>query len=193
MPPATPFPDLTIPGLASNVKYCIFRVDRTFDGMFEGAKPVSYTCESGHEVGRTVRFPTTLTWRITAALQCDESLQFWPSTQLSAKGITIARDDGFAHFAGKFSIVKKNPPQPDVPYFRGILELICRSGSHQTLGEACDEKEHIEGWLIGKGQRPVSKFTLRAVIVAKGQLATGVGPFPDTSVNRITGTLIKRP
>jgi hypothetical protein len=46
---------------------------------------------------------------------------------------------------------------------------------------------------IGRGQRPVSNYTLRAVIVAKAQLTTGVGPFPDTSVNRITGTLIKSP
>ena len=36
--PANPFPDVTIPGIASGVKYCIFRVDRAFDGMFEGSE-----------------------------------------------------------------------------------------------------------------------------------------------------------
>lgn len=191
---STPFPDVTIPGISSSVKYCIYRVDRTFDGMFEGSqRAVSYPCESGREVKETHRFPTSLTWRITAALNCDESFSVWPSTQLTAKGITILREDDFAYFFGKFNIVKKNPPNPDMPYFKGIIELICRSGSHQNLGEACDAREHVEGWLIGRGQRPVSKFTLRAVIVAKAQLSTGVGPFPDTSINRITGALIKSP
>lgn len=193
MPPVSSFPDVTIPGLAANVNYCLFRVDRTFDGIFDTSKPSPYTCEGGGEAGRTVRFVTTFTWRITAALQCDESLAIWPSTQLTAKGVTIARADGFAHFMAQFRIVKKNPPQPDVLYFRGILELISRSGSHQALGERCDEKDHIEGWLVGTGARPVSKFTLRAAIVAKGQLAPGGGVFPDASVNRITGSLIKRP
>ena len=192
--PADPFPDVTIPGIASGVKYCIFRVDRTFDGMFEGSESaVSYTCGEGREAKRTSRFRTSLTWRITAALNCDESFSIWPSTQLTAKGITILREDNFAHFFGKFSIVKKNSGNPDLPYFKGIIELICRSGSHQILGEKCDEENHIEGWIIGRGQRPVSNYTLRAVIVAKAQLTTGVGPFPDTSVNRITGTLIKSP
>jgi hypothetical protein len=189
-----PFPDVSVPGIASGVNYCIFRVNRAFDGMFEGSQRASsYDCGGGQEAQKTVRFPTALTWRITTPLDCDEVASVWPSTLLSAKGTTIARDDGFAHFVGKFSIVKKNPGHPDVPYFKGLLELISRSGSHQQLGEACDEGEHLEGWLIGRGQRPVSRFTLRAVIVAKAKLSIGVGPFPDTSVNRITGTLIKSP
>lgn len=189
-----PFPDVTIPGISPGVNNCIIRVDRTFDGTFEGSKRASsYPCGRGDEAQKTSRFSTTITWRITAALDCDESFSVWPSTQLGAKGVTIARDDGFAHFVGKFSIVKKSQGQPDVPYFKGTLELIARSGSHQKLGEACDEEEHIEGWLTGRGQRPVSKYTLRAVIVAKGKLSTGVGPFPDASVNRLTGTLIKSP
>jgi hypothetical protein len=73
------------------------------------------------------------------------------------------------------------------------MELIGRSGSHQALGEACDEEEHIEGWLLGRGGRPVPEYTLRLVIVAKGKLDEGVHVFPDTSVNRITGTLIQSP
>lgn len=189
-----PFQDVTIPGLSAGVNNCIIRVDRTFDGPFEGSQRASsFPCGTGHAAQNTSRFSSTITWRITAALDCDESLSVWPSTQLSAKGATIARDDGFAHFVGKFSIVKKSPGRPDVPYFKGTLELIGRSGSHQKLGEACDEEEHIEGWLTGRGQGPVSKFTLRAVIVAKGKLSTGVGVFPDASVNRIAGTLIKSP
>ena len=189
-----PFPEVTIPGIASGVNYCIFRVNRTFDGMFEGSQRASsYTCGTGPEAKKTSRFSSTTTWRITAALDCDESFAVWPTTLLTAKGITIAREDGFAHFVGTFSSVQKKTGQPDVPYFKGTLELIGRSGSHQKLGEACDEDGHIEGWIIGRGQRSVSKYILRAAIVAKGKLSIGVGPFPDASVNRITGTLIKSP
>lgn len=189
-----PFPDVVIPGISSGVNYCIFRVDRTFDGVFEGSQRASsYDCATDHHVKKTSSFSSKITWRITAALNCDESISVWPSTQLSAKGITIARDDGFAHFIGSFSIVKKQSGKPDVTYFKGLLELIGRSGSHQSLGEACDEEQHIEGWIIGRGQGPVRKYTLRAVIVAKGKLSIGVGAFPDASVNRITGTLIKTP
>lgn len=190
-----PFPDVLIPGISSGVNYCIFRVDRTFDGVFEGAQRASssYDCPSNTHVQKTTSFSSKMTWRITAALNCEESISVWPSTQLTAKGITIARNDGFAHFIGSFSIVKKQSGQPDVTYFKGPLELIGRSGSHQSLGEACDEDQHIEGWIIGRGQGPVRKYTLQAVIVAKGKLSIGVGAFPDALVNRLTGTLIKSP
>jgi hypothetical protein len=109
------------------------------------------------------------------------------------KGITVVREDMFAHFVGTFSIVRKRPQLPDIPFFKGTLELIGRIGSHQTLGEACDAEDHIEGWLVGRGQRAMLKYTLRAVIVAKGRLSAGIHAFPDTSVNRIEGTLMKRP
>jgi hypothetical protein len=174
------------------MKYCIFRVDRTFDGVFEGSeKAASYTCGTGSAGKETRRFSSTITWRITAALSCNESVSVFPVSQLTAKGTTIARNDGFAHFFGKFSIVKKEQGKPDVTYFQGTLELIGRSGSHQALGEACDQEEHIEGWLVGRGRRPVPKCTLRAVIVAKGQLTEGTHAFPDASINRLTGTVIQ--
>jgi hypothetical protein len=94
---------------------------------------------------------------------------------------------------GSFRIIKKEQGKPDVTYFQGILDLIGRSGSHQALGESCREEEHIEGWLIGRGRRPVAKYILRVAIVAKGKLAEGVNAFPDAGVNRITGTLIQSP
>jgi len=186
------FPDVLIPGISPSVKYCIFRVNRAFDGVFEGSeRATSYTCGTGSAAKETRRFPSSITWRITAALDCDESVSVLPTSQLTAKGATIARDDGFAHFIGKFSIVKKEQGKPDIAYFQGTMELIGRSGSHQALGEACDEEEHIEGWLIGRGRRPAPNYTLRVAIVAKGKLAEGVHAFPDASVNRITGTLIQ--
>jgi hypothetical protein len=188
------FPDITIPGISANVKYCILRVDRTFDGVYEGSgRPATYTCGTGADGKETQRFSSAITWRITAALACNESASVFPTSQLTAKGITIARKDGFAHFIGKFSIVKKEQGKPDITYYQGTLELIGRSGSHQALGEACDEEEHIEGWLIGRGLRPVPKCTLRVEIVAKGNLAAGTHAFPDASINRMTGTIIQSP
>lgn len=188
------FPDLIIPGITSGVKYCIFRVNRTFDGVFDSPADVSsYPCGTGATTKKTRTFASTVTWRLTASLGCDESANILPSSQLTAKGSTILREDGFAHFIGKFKIVKKEPNKPDVTYFQGTLELISRSGSHQKLGEACDQEDHIEGWIIGKGSRPVAKYSLRAVIVAKGKLAEGTNVFPDASVNRMTGTLIQSP
>jgi hypothetical protein len=188
------FPVLSIPGISTSVKYCILRVDRSFDGVFEGSERAAvYTCGAGSAAGETRRFSSTITWRVTSALNCDESISVLPSSQLTARGTTILRRDGFGHFLGKFTIVKKAQGQPDVTYFQGVIDLISRSGSHQALGEACDEDEHIEGWLIGRGARPVAKYTLRAAIVAKGNLNQGIHAFPDASVNRITGTLIQSP
>jgi len=193
MPLSRSFPDVKIPGISPGVNYCILRVDRTFDGMFESSQSGRpYQCGTGHPK-KTIRCPTELTWRVTTPLACDECASIWPSTQLQAKGINIARADGFADFVGKFDIVKKAMGQPDVLYFSGTIELISRSGSHQILGEACDEKQHMEGWLVGRGFGPASKFSLRAVIVARAEFSIGVGPFADTSVNRITGALVKRP
>jgi hypothetical protein len=189
-----PFPDVIIPAISPNVNYCIFRVNRTFDGIFEGPESAvrSYICGTG-PVNDTSRFPAKITWRITAASDCDESTSILPISVLNAKGTTIVRNDGFAHFIGKFKIIKEQLGKPPITYFEGRMELIGRSGSHQKLGEECNQDNHVEGWLIGRGRRPVPEYTLRVVLVGNGQLSLGTEAFPDASVNRLTGTLIKRP
>jgi hypothetical protein len=186
-----PFPNIIVPGISPGVQYCIFRVNRTFDGVFEGLQGASaYTCGTGPAARKTHNFPSAMTWRITAALECGESVSVLPASQLTAKGTTITHEDGFAHFMGEFSMVKTEQGQPDVTYFQGIMVLIGRNGSHQMLGEVCDEEEHIEGWLIGREPGPMSKYILQVVIVAKGKLSEGVIAFPDPSANRITGTIM---
>lgn len=189
-----PFPDAIIPGISPNGNYCIFRVNRVFDGMFEGPERAtrSYICGTEPE-NDTIRFPATITWRITVPSDCDESVSILPISVLNAKGTTIVRNDGFAHFIGRFKIIAKQSGKADVTYFEGRMELIGRSGSHQKLGEDCNQDDHLEGWLIGRGRRPVPGYTLRVVIVGNGQLSLGIQVFPDASVNRLTGTLIKRP
>lgn len=184
------FPDLPIPWTASNTDYCIFRVNRSFDGVFEGQEPgPRYQCDERS----TMRFAASVTWRVTASLGCDESEKLLPSGLLTGRGTTFLRDDGFAHYLGRFVIVKKELNQPDVTMFNGTMELIGRSGSHQALGEACDEKGHVEGWLIGRGEGPAEKYTLRVAIVGESTLAPGTHAFPNAAVNRLTGTLIREP
>lgn len=185
-----PFPNFSLPGISPRQNYCIYRVNRVFDGTFEGSRGRSYPCGT-RIVGQVTSFPTAIAWRTSPMYTCDESEAIWPASMLIARGTTIIRPDEFAHFIGQFSIVKREEGKPDVLYFEGRLELIGRSGSHQALGEICDAEEHIEGWLIGRGLQPVLSYTLRAVIVAKAKLSKGGGPFPDTTVNRITGTLLK--
>src|SRR5262245_59948046 len=119
------FPDLIIPGISSGVKYCIFRVNRVFDGVFEGPTTVTpYPCGTGTTTKKTRTFVSTVTWRLTASSGCDESASILPSSQLTAKGSTILREDGFAHFIGNFKIVTKEPNKPDMTYFQGTLEVI---------------------------------------------------------------------
>jgi hypothetical protein len=185
------YSEVLIPSFLRGVDYCIFRVNRSFDGVFDGGERArSYTCGKGRP-DNTSLFPATITWRVSGGFACDESDSIWPVSQLIAEGITIVRNDGFAHFMGNFRIITKTPGQPDITYFEGTMELIGRSGSHQQLGEQCNQIDHIEGWLIGQGRQPVLEYTLRAVIVAKGPLSSGVWGFLDTTVDRITGTLVK--
>lgn len=186
------FPDTPIPWIASNTDYCIFRVNRSFDGTFEGRDPeAKYRCD---EQG-TARFNAEVTWRITASPGCDESDKLLPTGFLTSRGETFLRDDGFAHYLGHFVIVYKEFGQPDVPMFDGILELIGRIGSHQALGEACDAREHVEGWLIGRGIAggPAEKYMLRVVVVGEATLAPGLHVFANAAVNRLTGTLFREP
>jgi hypothetical protein len=182
---------MLIPGIAPGMESCILRVARTFDGVIESSpRGRPYACDHEGEA-TTYRLTTRVTLRITLALECDECWSIWPATQLRASGTTSARDDGFAHFVGRFTIVRLTPGKRDVPYFKGVMELIARIGSHLKAGERCDAKNHLEGWLIGRGQRPLSRHVLRAVIVARGNLSEGTAAVSDTSVNKLVGTLIR--
>jgi hypothetical protein len=177
---------LTIPGIAGG-KACVLRFDRIFDGLCQSTAGSQYVCgETG-----TSRVPTSVTWRVTASTPCDETKSILSLNGLVGSGSTIARKDGFAHFLGRCRLVEQKQNQPEITRFRCIFELIGRAGSHQALGEQCDQREHIEGWLIGQGLGALRKYTLRAVIVGKGTLPDTV--LADASVNRLTGTLVKNP
>ena len=167
---------------------CIRRFARTFDGITEGIGAVPYKCRAV----ATERMTASVTFRISAKADCDDVGALLPVTGLRAKGTTIRRADGFAHFAGRAQIINATP-DPDVVLFSGTLDLIARIGSHPALGEPCAPEEHVEGWFVGQGKDKFAKMTLRVVLVGRGQLATGTHAFPDTSKNRIIGTLVIAP
>lgn len=171
---------------AGNV--CIRRFARTFDGITQSTGGPPYKCRA---VG-TERMTTSVTFRITAKMECDDIGTLITVTGLRAKGTTIRRSDGFAHFAGRAQIINAKP-EPDVVLFSGTLDLIARVGSHQALGEACAPEGHVEGWFVGKGNGDISKMALQALLVGNGDLAAGTHAFPDTSKNRIIGTLVIAP
>lgn len=149
----SPFPNVTIPGLASR-NYCILRVDRSFDGVMDFSGNTSYECGVRDDAAqKTRRLSANIAWRVATALSCDEALPVWRTCGLKAKGVLILREDGFSHFAGTFSMENTFADERTVVYFKGRIELIGQSGSHQQLGEACNEKDHFEGWLVGRGNR----------------------------------------
>jgi hypothetical protein len=166
-------------------KVCIRRFARTFDGLTEGIAAVRYKCRPT----TTERMTTSITFRITAKLDCDDVGTLVPVTGLRAKGTTIRRADGFAHFAGRAQIINATP-EPDVVLFSGTLDLIARIGSHPALGEPCAPEDHVEGWFVGGGIGNFARMSLRVIFAGRGQLATGTHAFLDASKNRIIGTLV---
>ncbi|MBI1760644.1 MAG: hypothetical protein HYR56_04325 [Acidobacteria bacterium] len=180
---------------------CIFRINRPFEGALTvtpGGPP--YPCGNGHAAQPTNQFKAQLDWQIGPPIKCDESKALWPDgLSLHADGNVIVRRDGFAYFTGSFSIVKisgKDGTPPPVTYFSGDrLELIFQSGSHQALAEDCAAPRHAEGWLDGRGAGPMANYSLSAALVAQWDTAhqfyAGTTKFPNSSINRLTGTLVK--
>ena len=167
---------------------CIRRFSRTFDGVTESTDAVRYKCRTVP----TERLSTSVTFRITAALDCDDVAALVPVTGLRAKGTTIRRQDGFAHFGGRAQIINASP-EPDVVLFSGTLDLIARVGSHAGLAEPCAPEKHVEGWFTGRGTGEYAKMSLHLIFAGGGELATGTHAFPDVSQNRIVGTLVIAP
>jgi hypothetical protein len=107
---------------------------------------------------------------------------------LEANGSTIHQSGGLAHFSGQFTL-KDGATGPVV--FEGTMELLGRVGTHQALGEQCNETQHIEGWLVGRGQGQWSQNTLRAVVSAEASFPDGL--INASPTNRITGVIVKAP
>lgn len=178
-----PFPPTPIPGIDHSYDQCLWRFNKFFDGNLTGEFLNGYTCP-----GWTAQSATKIVFRVYSdAPNCDEEIPgVPPNLFLEASGTTIQRRDGLAHFIGKVQL-RDTAVGPVV--FEGTMELMARVGSHQSLGEACNELEHIEGWIVARGAGSLSDLTLRATVAFKGTLPDGLAAEPGH--DRITGVVIK--
>jgi hypothetical protein len=85
---------------------------------------------------------------------------------LSVRSHAYQRKDGLAHFCGTFRLIAGN-----TLLYQGTLETLDRVGSHSggpglQQCEHCNEKEHLEGWIAGRGMQRGTDRYLRALIVA---------------------------
>jgi hypothetical protein len=180
---AVRFQSVSYPGVPPRGQCCLFRLHQHAEGKrlpIPKNPKVSYQC--AHQPGVTRRDDTTILLTLKREGQCDEVPQGLVLASLKAVGNTIRRADDFAHFFGRFEI--RDPS--GLPLFSGVLELFDRVGTHHPpFGtEACDQKSHQEGWLVGTGQGAARPFTLRALIVANG-----VQPVPGDDSAALNGSI----
>ena len=178
-----PFPPTPVPGIDYSYDLCMYRFNKFFDGDLTGEFLRGYTCPSW-----TAQSGTKIGFRVYSdAPNCDEEIPgVTPNLYLEASGATIQRRDGLAHFIGK--VLLREKPDGTI-FFEGTLELMARVGTHQFLGEACDELDHVEGWIVARGAGSLSDFTLRASVTFKATLPDGLAGEPG--YNRMTGVVLK--
>ncbi len=182
-----PFTPTTIPGIPATGNYCLWRINKSFDGTLQSQLGRPYRCATGE----TRHSKTLITFRVlgSGGPRCDEPVPNVPANWfLSAEGSTVHRADGLAHFSG--TVVLRNGAAGPV-LFRGTMEVTGRVGTHQALGDKCDEREHFEGWLVARGAGALSNYTLRAVLAGKAPLPNGTAALPVQ--NRMTGVIVKAP
>ncbi len=113
---------------------------------------------------------------------CNETDLIPEYSVLGAQGTLTRRKDGFAYFAGSFTITFE-----DKKLFEGTIELLDRVGTHD--GEDCDKASHLEGWLSGK-KAGSTKATLRAALALRGKLPTTIDRLTSLDGN-INGAIIE--
>jgi hypothetical protein len=166
---------------------CVLRVNRMFDGHIVASRSRTFTCNVGGQAMEVRRVTTEVAWRLGVGVACDESMPIVPNSFFGVRGTTSMRSDGFAHFSGRLTITDLAEDEPPVLLFVGRMDLIGRIGSHQFLGENCDEHEHYEGWLAASGRGPLEGHRMPCVVVGHGELPEGITA--NVSINRISGTL----
>lgn len=184
---ADPFPPVEIPGIPDTGEYCLFRFGKFFDGTLMSELQSTWGCTTG-ETGRS---KTEINFRVYSnGRECDEAVPGVPENLfLHASGFTLHRGGkGPAHFTGTVEL-KDGAAGPTI--FEGTMELTARIGTHEALGEACNEFDHVEGWIVARGVGRLYVYTLRAVITAKADLPNGLAN--EAPSNRIAGVIIKAP
>lgn len=183
---ADPFPPEEIPGISYDRDLCMWRINKSFDGNAEAVFWRDYDCRSGS----TSIHRTSIAFRVLSndgEGGCDEEVPGVPKNMfLEASGMTIYRKGGLAHFTGG---VKLKDGAAGPVLFEGTIELMARIGTHQALGESCDEAKHMEGWIVARGVESLSNYTLRAMVAGESVLPGGLAATPP--LNRITGVIIE--
>jgi hypothetical protein len=171
---------ITIAGVP-NGKCCLWQVDKILKGQRTADSGSNYECDAVKT--RQVKLSITLSINSTN-LTCDQEVaqRLLPnSSLLESTGSLIQREGGFGHFTGEFTIKNKDGKQA----FRGTMELFDRVGTHHTIitGEKCNQKSHLEGWLVGTSSEHTN-VTLRAMLALKG-----VHPTKDAPEKTLSGIL----
>jgi hypothetical protein len=184
---ADPFPPMEIPGIDYNRKLCMWRINKSFDGVLSGDLWREYECRTGP----TGISRTQIAFRVLSnggeEGTCDQEVHgIPPNMYLESFGMTIHRKDDLAHYSGRVQL-KDGALGPVL--FEGTMELMARIGTHQALGERCDEEKHIEGWIVARGVDTLSNFTFRAMVAGEATLPNGLAATPP--LNRITGVIIE--
>ena len=186
VPPQSPYPDISIPGLP-NKDCCVWQIQRRVDGTRKASYGPVYTCDTGP----TRRGEMTIKMKLKfTGSACDQQDIPPDNCVLEAKGEVIRRNDQYAYFSGDFVITDAGGK----PLFKGHIETTDRFGTHQLFFncERCNPPSHFEGWLVGRGTDAFPNHTLRALIVSRGTV-----PSPTTAstpmTGSLTGTLIKCP
>jgi len=187
---ASPFPDITVPGVPSTGNCCLTQLEKRVQGTrkvdFTG---VPYACPTGGTQRGVMKVEMQI---VSPGGVCDPLLAVIPNnSKLVATGHLIRRNDGFAHYLADFAIL--NPAGTTL--FKGTMETIDRIGTHHLFFncEQCNSPSHFEGWIMGRGTAAVTaNFAIRAMIVSRGTVPSpAVMSTPMTG--SLNGTLIKCP
>lgn len=188
--PASPFPDISIPGVPSTGNCCLTQLEKRVSGSrkidFTGS---SYACPTGATQRGVMRVDMQL---VSAGGVCDPLSALIPNnSKLVASGNVIRRNDGFAHYLADFAIL--NPAGATL--FKGTMETIDRIGTHHLFFncEQCNGPSHFEGWIVGRGTAPATaNFAIRAMIVSRGTVPSPAGTTTPMT-GSLNGTFIKCP
>jgi hypothetical protein len=186
----TPFPMTSIVTLPAG-EICLWRINKKIKGRRVPKLDLPYPCgmEKPDETQRGIlRVDMDL---FSARNPCDERPELIPDgSHLKASGVIIRRVDGLADFtsAGRGRFVIKAPDGTTL--FIGCIELMDQVCTHQDPfgNEACNAKNHVEGWLVGSGEGKLQDIFVRAMLVMNAPLDPREATSFDGILNGILGS-----
>jgi len=144
---------------------CLYRVSCSGKGTIETGAVRNVACP--HNRNLMVAGPATVVLRLGRNQRCDDGAL--PSQlTLTVSGRLTRRGDGFAHFRGAGQLTNT---ANGATLMVGTLELYEQMGNHHVLPnqrtagcEACDQKNHLEGYLDFCGRLKRADDRLHAAV-----------------------------